>query len=318
MSSLPAARDPLTTPYLDPAVIERVVAIDDVLARNAAITRGYHELALAVAAILGRDHANWLVFGQWASAEARRSILGDAVPAPLRPVLANDVAAAVAAGNAAVFGDVAPPFIRFVRAFADPEVAADPARAAAALDALGAHPQLAASVDLRRAFTAYAEALTLGAAIRAGDAEPGLARRRAARVFVANVSVGAHEQVVADPFVRAAIPGRWVTAIAATSHMGLRLPDGALELDRDVPRPTHLGGAQFPPDLAELDDPDALALAARFRQDPGSAIHSDAPDWESYEERMGFIYTLLRSYQCDPSLFDLPPDTPDAPDVSLA
>ncbi len=312
MSALPAAHDPLATPYLDPAFVARVVAMDDALARNAAITRGYHELAHAVAAVLGRDQANWLVFGQWASAEARRSILGESVPRPLRSLLAGGVAEAVAAGNAAVFGDVAPPFIRFVQAFADPVVAADPDRAAAALAGLCADPQLVASEDLRRAFTAYVDAAVLQATIRAGDPDPALARRRATRIFVANVSVGAHEQIVADPFVRAAVPGGSLLAIAATSHLGLRIPDGVLELDRDVPPPAYLGGAQFPPELDVLEDTDALALATRFGQDPGSAIHSDAPNWESYEERMGFIFTLLRSHQADPGLFDLPPGTPEA------
>jgi len=129
-------------------------------------------------------------------------------------------------------------------------------------------------------------------------------------MLVANASVGAHEQRVADPFVRAAIPGRWISAVVATSHMGLRLPAGVLELDRDVPPPPYLGGAAFPPALAELDDGEALALVARFRLEAGSAAGSGAPDWESYEERMGFIVTLLRAYQCDPALFSLPPGTP--------
>jgi hypothetical protein len=303
--------DPLATPYLDPATIERVVAMDDVLARNAAITRGYHDLAHAVAAILGRDHANWLVFGQWASAEARRSLLGDAVPAPFRPFVGPAVAAAVAAGNAAVFGDVAPPFIRFVRAFAvDPRAGADRGRAATILADLCSHPRLASSEDLRRAFAAYVDGVILRAEMER-SADPGLARRRAARILVANVSIGAHEQVVADPFVRAAIPGRWIVAVAATSHMGIQIPDGSLRLDRDVPRPTYLAGAQFPPELEHLVDPEALALAARFGQDVASARDSDAPDWESYHERMGYIFTLLRAYQRDPSLFDLPSGTPD-------
>jgi hypothetical protein len=74
--------------------------------------------------------------------------------------------------------------------------------------------------------------------------------------------------------------------------------------------PPYLGGAQFPAALEHLDDPDAHALAERFGQDPGSAAASDAPDWESYEERMGFIVTLLRSYPCDAVLFALPPGTP--------
>jgi hypothetical protein len=318
MTELRDGTDPLATPYLDEATIERVVTTADPLARNAAITRGYHALSEAVAVVVGRDQANWLTFGQWASAEARRSIAGDAIPAAVRPFVGDEVAAAVAAGNAAIFADVAPPFIRFVRAFAaDGRARRDPHRAAVALEALCADPQLAASDDLRRAFAAYVDAVVLRNADPAGTAAgsggaTAAARRRAARILVANASIGAHEQRVADPFVRAAIPGRWIAAIAATSHMGLRIPDGVLELSRDVPPPAYLGGAQFPPELEVLEDPDALALAARFGQDPGSAAASDAPDWESYDERMGFIFTLLRSHQGDPALFDLPPGTPAA------
>lgn len=303
------------SPLLDESDIARITATDDPLVRNAAITRGYHALSEAVAALLGRTDANWLTFGQWASAEARRSIDGEAIPAIVRPLLEPSVRDAVAGGNAAIFGDVAPPFIRFLRAagpIADEvtargaDAASGHARLAAALDELVAHPQLAASEDLTRAFRAYADALLLR---WEGDGD---GAAFAARMLVANASVGAHEQRVADPWVRAAIPGRWISALAATAHMGLRIPEGVLELSRDVPPPAYLGGAMFPPVLAELHDEEAIALAARFGQDLDDAARSDAPDWESYEERMGFIFTLLRAHQRDPSLFALPPGTPDA------
>ena len=75
-------------------------------------------------------------------------------------------------------------------------------------------------------------------------------------------------------------------------------------------RPAYLGGAQFPPALEDLRDPEAIELAVRFGQDLDGAAASDAPDWESYDERMGFIFTLLRAHQCDPALFELPPGTP--------
>jgi hypothetical protein len=295
----------LSTPYLDPAFVARVVAIPDPLERNAAITHGYHDLSEAVAALLGRDHANWLTFGQWASAEARESIDGTAVPALVRPFFGDGIGAAVAAGNAAIFGDVAPPFIRFVTLFTS--VVGSGVTAAAARAALLADPLIAGNEDLVRAFGAYADAFDL---VAAGNPDPG---RRAERMLVANASIGAHEQRVADPYVRAAIPGRWISAIVATSHMGLKVPQGMLELQRDVPRPAYLDGAQFPPDLVHLDDPEACELATRFHQDPDSAAASDAPDWESYDERMGFIFTLLRAWQCDPALFALPPGTPDPP-----
>jgi hypothetical protein len=302
MAALPAE---LTTIYLDLGQVEQVVAMPDPLARNVAITHGYHALSEAVASIVGRDHANWLTFGQWASAEARRAIDEESVPAAVRPIFGPEVAESVAAGNAAIFADVAPPFVRFVRTFGfDPRAVEDHDHARGLLAGLLTDPQISGSADLTRAFTAYVDSMLLrgqGAAA---------ASRRAERIFVANVSIGAEEQRVADPYVRAAIPGRWITAIIATSHMGLRLPEGVLELSHDVPRPAYLGGAPFPPDLMELDDEDAVELAARFGQDLHSTRRSGAPDWESYQERMGYIFTLLRAHQCDPSMFQLPPGTP--------
>jgi hypothetical protein len=316
-----AAGGSLATPYLDLETIDRVVRMPDPLARNAAITRGYHALSEAVAALIGRRHANWLTYGQWASAEARRSISGEAVPAAVRRFVGAEVAEAVAAGNATIFEDVAPPFVRFVRAFAGNRgagargvgVGADADAVRALLGDLLADPQVAASADLTRAFGAYVDAMLMGGDDTAtGDeAAAAVEHRRAQRILVANVSIGAHEQLVADPFVRAAIPGRWIVAIAATSHLGIRIPEGTLELSRDVPPPPYLHGALFPPELIHLDDPEAVALAARFGQDAESASGSDAPDWESYRERMGFIFTLLRAHQRDPSLFDLPPGTPE-------
>jgi len=296
--------DALSSPVLDPAEIQRIVAMDDVLERNAAITRGYHALSEAVAVLLGRTDANWLTFGQWASAEARRSISGETIPGPLKPLIGEEISRAVAEANAAVFGDVAHPFVRWVIAFAgDAAACRDPDRAEGVLRPVLTHPQLTASDGLRHAFRAYTDALLL-----TSSAEPNAARRRAARIFVANTSIGAHEQRVADPYVKAAIPGGSVLAVAATAHMGLHIPQGFLRLDRDVPRPAYLGGAQFPPDLTLLEDPDAVALAKRFGQDLDSAKDSDAPNWEDYGERMGYIFTLLRSFQQDPAIFTQPAD----------
>jgi hypothetical protein len=311
--------DPFSSPYLDPAFVEEVVARDDVLARNAAITRGYHAISEAVAAVLGRTDANWPTFGQWASAEARRSIARDAVPRPLRPLLGEDVAEAVAGGNAAVFGDVAPLFIRFLeiaRRRPDEPLGAGSAAvgrpgvtgaAATVFAEMEAFPPVAASADLRRAFRAYADVLELR-----DTQEQAAAKRRSERMLVANVSIGSHEQAVADPYVRAAIPGRSILAIAATAHLTIHVADGVLHRDRDVPPPAYLDGRQFPASLRDLADAEALGLAARFGQDPGSTRASDAPDWEDYDERMGFIFSFLRAYQQDPAIFHLPQGTPEA------
>jgi len=305
----PSSIDPFATPYLDPAHVAWVVTLPDFLERNAAITHGYHALSEAVAAVLGRGHANWLTFGQWASAEARASISGEAVPGPLRRFLAEDVARAVAGGNAAIFGDVAPPFIRFVELYRGAEVipAGDPERATRRR-ALLEDPAVARTPDLAMAFAAYADAADLLATTVLDEVA------FAGRMFVGNVGVGAHEQCLADPFVRAAIPGRWLSAVLATSDMRLLLPERELALNRDVPPPAYLGGDLFPVALRTLRDPDAIDLARRFGQDLDDAARSDAPDWESFDERMGFIFTLFRAYQCDPTLYPLPPATPPPPE----
>ncbi len=294
--------DPLRDPCLDPSVIATIVAIPDIIERNHAITRGYHALSEAVAALLGRGDGNWCTFGQWASAEAGRAIRGESIPRLIRPILGPEIERAVADGNAAVFGDVGPPFARFVTAFRDaPAARRDPERADAVLAELCTWDELVGSPDLARAFRAYTDVLLLGDGT---DAERG--EHRAQRMLVANVSVGAAEQIVADPFVRAAIPGRSLLAVIATAHLGIHLPDATLALDRDVPAPTYLGGLPFPRALMELNDPDLLMLADRFDQDPSSAAHSHAPDWEEYKERVGFIFTFIRAYQQDPALFALP------------
>ncbi len=304
MADVPA----FATPYMDPAHVACAVAIADGLERNAAITHGYHDLSEAVAAILGRDNANWLTFGKWASAEARASIAGQTVPWPLRHLIGHQVSESVARGNAAIFGDIAPPFIAFVSTYLD-SVARQPGAVDLAVRrrALLGHPSIDRTDDMRLAFNAYADAVEL---LAAGNPDP---RRLAERIFVGNVAVAAHEQAMADPFIHAAIPGTWLTAVVATSQMRLLLPERELALDRDVPPPEYLAGAMFPEVLCDLTDPDAAALAKRFGQDVGSASLSDAPDWEDFTERMGFIFTLFRAYQCDLALHGMPPGIPDVP-----
>ena len=49
-----------------------------------------------------------------------------------------------------------------------------------------------------------------------------------------------------------------------------------------------------------------LQILTDYGQDAHSARHSDAPTWESWRERMGYISCFFRAYQQDPALFDLP------------
>ena len=91
-------------------VVVAVVAIADPVVRNVAITACYRDLALAVAEIVGRIDVNWLAFGAWASGSAGRVIRGDGLPLGLD----LGTSLAVAEGNRAIIGDIAPRFVRWL------------------------------------------------------------------------------------------------------------------------------------------------------------------------------------------------------------
>ena len=76
--------------------------------------------------------------------------------------------------------------------------------------------------------------------------------------------------------------------------------------------------ARGPQVVSERPDTRSQPLCVVEQQDLGSASRSDAPDWEDFAERMGFIFTLFRAYQCDPTLHAMPPGIPDPPPLPWA
>jgi hypothetical protein len=201
------------------AEIERITREPNAPLRNLLITQTYHELAAAIAAVIGNGNANWSSFATWASKTAGQSIRGEEVPnevaralreeAAIEPLLAAftkpfpllgwlkvnldlfDVARAVvkevsdqiAAGNLKVFAELAPLFARFAHTFADPA-----RRGAGALDAFVASlrpgPADREGQDaLKLAFTGYLAA-----------ASATTTKERAELTLYGNVLIGLHEQ----------------------------------------------------------------------------------------------------------------------------
>ena len=201
------------------AEIERITREPNAPLRNLLITQSYHELAAAIAAVIGNGNANWSSFATWASKTAGQSIRGEEVPdevgrvlradAAIEPLLAAftkpfpllgwlkmnfdvfDVARAVvkevgdqiAAGNLKVFAELAPLFARFAHAFAEPS-----RRQAQVLDAfvaaLAPGPAARDGQDsLKLAFTSYLAA-----------ANAATAKERAELTLYGNVLIGLHEQ----------------------------------------------------------------------------------------------------------------------------
>ena len=268
---------------MHPEALDGILGETDPVARNRAITAEYVRLAHDLGAVVGTTDANWLHFGAWASASAGIAIRGEHLPVDLGVDAGRT---AVLRGNTAIISDVAPRF----EAFLDCAQRHEPARLAAAVRA---HPLLGASDALADAFACYAAL--------ASDPPP-TGPARAQLMLRANLGIAHHEQQFADAVIRDAVPGGSVVGRLASLAIVLRLPDGDLRVSRDVPPPGYLAGRPWPADLAVLTDDRLLALAAAYGQDLTTPVHSDAPDWQDFDERMGYIFCLFRAYQQDPAI----------------
>ena len=267
-------------------VVTEVRRVDDPVERNRVITANYHRLSAEMATKVGRSDANWLTFGTWASFSAGRFIRGEIAPVRWG-------AASVAEGNLAIICDVAPRFERFLGL-------CESVPAKHMVEAVSEDDLLTESRQLAEAFTCYAEACDLR------DAD----RERAELLLRANILVGHHEQYFADSFIDDAIPLGGLAGILGTRFVKITIPEGDLDVCQDVPRPRYLDGRQWPEALSELADRRLLDLLDDYGQDSASARHSNAPTWESFNERMGFIACFFRAYQRDDSLFQRPPGLP--------
>jgi hypothetical protein len=249
----------------------------------------------------------------------------------------NVASAAVSGGNLRIFGDMAPVFARFLRAFGQDQ-RYDPARLEAFLAELAPGPSAEGGQD------------TLASALRRfyeAAFEPD-ERRRAELILLGNLEVGLHEQIrvqsdidealgaplrrhLGDELGRLLADGRLgpipaglrrrlvrradalearldhalarvVRRLLTRHQMALRLPGGAVRLGRDL-RGT--GRAEAVPGvLRSPEHPELVALLARF--DRSAARGTRALDWGSLEDRMNFIAHLFRTRQRDLNLLSAP------------
>jgi hypothetical protein len=326
--------------------------------------------------VVGKGNVNWSTFATWASKTAGQSIRNEEVPAFVRalatatpetahhtatfdsllapfdlevesllltPVASTlrDVSTSIAEGNLAVFAELAPEFVRFVKAF-EGDASPDDAKLATYTKAFRPGPPESDGQELlASAFSAYYRAIfEKDAAMKA-------------RLFLfANCQVGIHEQTRLQPKIAAALDapvtdvlegylrdamangaptGVVHLLLAAVDHalspmilaiervwqqlatrflMRLALPFGAeISLGEDIPLDRESGGDAFlPPELREVLTPEELVkLLLRFDRARGSSdLGSASRDWAVLEDRMNFIVNLFRSRQTDVALFGPP------------
>lgn len=277
------------------ALLERILELDDPVARNAHITLCYRDLADQVGEVIGRRDVNWFAFGAWASGTAGAAIRGAGLPLDL------GTSRNIAAGNLAIIENVAPRFIRWLQ-----EVEAEGAVNEAALERTLADPLFASSPRLADAIRCYHAARDL-TAVTDPLTDAACDKAAAELVLLANVLVGAHEQQLVDRFIDAAMPLGGIFGLVTTRFVVIFTPDGPLDVCRDVVAPAYLAGTLFPGPLELLSRPELCALCGQFGQSTAADVAaSNALAWEDFDDRMGFILTFFRAYQRDARFFEVP------------
>jgi hypothetical protein len=330
MSTAPDGAAPV-----DGGTIAAAAAIDDVVARNRAVTATYAALARGMRGVVGPDDATWCAFAVWASATAGRSIAMEEFPAAVEDELtvsptyheartrlgewlqhsdvvdlidqaALSVRAAVSGGNTLVFQELAPLFAGLVTGTAP----AGPPPVPAVAEAGGHYADARAATDGRT----RAQLVLLGNLVAVLHEQQRLQAPIATALDAIPVDA-VHDRIrtrggplLPHPAAIAlAAEMRRIWEEAMTEHlMTLIVAGEVLHLGRDVPAPA--GGPLFP-DL--LDPPFPPALAAFLGQWDTTGLTgapSGARDWRDLGQRMTYILNLFRSRQRQPSLFDAPTD----------
>ena len=243
----------------------------------------------------------------------------------------DDVSVASARGNLKVFEEIAREFARFLAEFTDDTAIGDERRIAEFCAGLRPGEPPEGQRYLRQAFTRYHRAMVttdptrraellllanieiglheqtrlqpeIAAALQAPVVDPGELERRLFDLFLpgnrvvrwlrlAWLTVLGRRSAVHAAARHLADQARTLVRRAVTEHlMTLALPGGeVLDLSDDLP-------ATFPPELAELLDPELLALLELVDPTPDSLRDTAARDWADLPDRMHYIADMFRCH----------------------
>ncbi len=210
------------TPIPSPEAVAHVAAMQDLIARNNEVTRGYYLYSQRMRTYFP-DEVSWVTLATWASAQAGRTVrkedmlrtlerrLGDSdvvrriVHGPLRLGARYVIGAvlqlnpferssqAVSRGNIKVYGEIGAEFARFLKLI---EEGAEEARITQFIDSLTAGDPPDGQSYLKKAFRAYFDAMQLPAG-----------KDRSELILLGNLSIGVHEQTRLQPEIEESIDG---------------------------------------------------------------------------------------------------------------
>ncbi|WP_416970256.1 hypothetical protein [Streptomyces sp. 4F14] len=316
--------------------IEDIPAIEDPILRNLRITQAYHDLAIAMTEILGRENVSWCAFGTWASRTAGLSIRGESAPAIIKTVIAfsqrvpprfrrfrgdafteavQQVSRNVAWGNLLVFQDLGPLFARLINDVGQATTDCDQA-VERCIASLKTGPVEQGGQDLL-----IAAVRNYGKAMIAHSAD-----ERAEHVLLANLYIGLHEQIrLQEPITQALtwptdaqLPLRkqlqrsWETMVTQ-QLMDVMLPASDFTITRrlisqrlgaDIGKVSNY--TQFPKVLTRLENIELKALLYDIDRTPNTLLGSAANNWALLGDRMNFVADFFRAWQQEERLFQAP------------
>lgn len=249
---------------------------------------------------------------------------------------------AVARGNQKVYAEIGREFARFIESCLDDE-AYDADKIASFCSSLRSGDPPDGQQYLRQAFTRYYQAffetdpkkkaeLILLANIECGFHEQTRLQPEIAEAMEAAVT---NPQLFKANLLKTLFPNRsWMSYVGsvfstlfnrptpldlaigkfageARLHIRRFLSAHLMELGFPKGVRLHLGKdlkANFPTNLATLNNPDLLALLKRIDPTPGSLAETGAVDWANLYDRLHFIADLFRCYQETPDLLSPPFD----------
>ncbi len=329
----PLGIDPPADDRVGRDAIQAILRIDDLTLRNLRITQAYHDLTRRMAHFAGPESVTWPAHATWASRTAGAFIRGEVLPPPLDTLLGGVlnfktrlrpqgklartlavVRTMISRGNFLVFEEIAPHYARLLETFPsarEPE----PAKLEAFLVHFEPGPVEDGGQDrLREAFHHTYQARF-----------EGVPKRRAERLYLANLLVGYHEQWRLQEAIEGSLNAplakldslawkpllgrlrgglqRRAQEFATRALLDIRLPSGNLRLGLDVPP---LDGRAYPEDLEAIRDRRLAALLEEIDRDPLSTTGSATDNWADFDDRMAFVADFFRSRHQDPSLFLAP------------
>lgn len=312
---------------------ELLLAYPDRIERNEQVTRQYYELSQGMSNIVGKDNANWATYAVWASDEIGRN-LDSSLNRTVEMYGVGDPRYWLSKGNSKLVSDIGPAFRHFVDTFGDGKnrnMTFDQFWKSFETKYAGRNISyleggVGSRDDMKNAFKAYYESMKLQDQAKTADpaTKAQLDSRREQLMLYGNTLVGLQEQLLVQTDIE-----NGLKVFGVTNPWGA----GGSFIDFHTPGPNGKGESRLDTNSDLSQQPTRVpTLNATFTTVDGRTVNlgtelrtrlegldgdntneqewslgnAGTSEWQSYSQRMGYIYHLFEQYQHDSKLFNNP------------